>query len=745
MHDLRMVPPALVAWGAAACLVTASSYVSVIVAVAAIASAGVLVRWRPHRGLVWILTAVCLAAIAASCAWRLATIEHSPLTGLAREHRLATLDLEVRRDARTFTHHGRESVVVEVLVRRAVSRDVDIRTRDHATAFLDGDAEGLVVGRRFVATGRLAPSDSSDEAAVIDVVRRGPADRATWWWEASERVREGVRQSVSPVGDEPRALVPALVDGDDGRVSDKVEEDFRRSGLTHLMAVSGTNLTIVLAVVMAVGRAAGIRRRGLWVLGALSIIAFVLLARPDPSVVRAAAMGAVGVAALGFGTRGGVRALAWAVVGLVFLDPWLSRSAGFILSVTATAGILLLAPPFARRLERWMPRWCALAIAVPIAAQLVCTPAIAAISGQISLVAVVANLLAAPAVAPATVAGLLGGLVALVSVPLSQVAGIAAGACASWILTVGHRAATLDAASLEWRSPWQWLLVLVPLVTGAILAVSAKPVLFIGLSMGLLVAVWRPPETGWPPDGWIMVACDVGQGDATVLAAGDGSAVVVDAGPDPASVDRCLDRLHVHRVRLMVFTHAHADHIDGWAGVLDGRRVDQIAVGPTGGPGTASIPRHVATPAESFTVGDVTAQVLWPTASGPVRVTGAEGSTANNASVVVAAQVRGVRLMLAGDIEPDAQDALLREHPDLAADVLKMPHHGSARQSKEFFDAVGARIATISAGEGNDYGHPAAAALSLLREQGMRWWRTDTDGDIAIVERDGHLLVVTRG
>ena len=423
MHDLRMAPPALFAWGAAAWLVTAGSYVAVAVAVGAVVSAGALTRWRPRHGLMWLLTAVCLAAIAASCAWRLATIEHSPLTGLAAERRLATLDLEVRRDARAFTHHGHEAVVVEVLVRRAVSRDADIRTRDHATAFLDGDADDLVVGRRFTAIGRLAPSDASDEAAVIDVVRRGPADRATWWWEASEHVREGVRQAVSPVDDEPEALVPALVDGDDRRISDKVEEDFRRSGLTHLMAVSGTNLTIVLAVVMAVGRAAGVRRRGLWVLGALSIVGFVLLARPDPSVVRAAAMGAVGVAALGYGARGGVRALAWAIIGLLFLDPWLARSAGFILSVCATAGILLLAPPFARRLERWMPRWCALAIAVPIAAQLACTPAIAAISGQISLVAVVANLLAAPAVAPATVAGLLGGLVALVSVPLSHVAG----------------------------------------------------------------------------------------------------------------------------------------------------------------------------------------------------------------------------------------------------------------------------------------------------------------------------------
>jgi competence protein ComEC len=421
----------------------------------------------------------------------------------------------------------------------------------------------------------------------------------------------------------------------------------------------------------------------------------------------------------------------------------LSRSAGFILSVCATAGILLLAPVLARPLLRWMPRWCALALAVPLAAQLACTPAIAAISGQISLVAVVANIFAGPAVAPATIAGLLGGVVALISVPVSHLIGLVAGWCASWILEVGHRSASLDAASLTWHGPWQLLIVLVPLATWAIFHISSRPVVFVGLSLGLLIAIWRPPETGWPPPGWLMVACDVGQGDATVLDAGHGSAVVVDAGPDPTKVDRCLDRLDVHHVLLMVFTHGHADHIDGWPGVVRGRDVDQIVIGPSGGPGTADIPRHVAVPGDTFTLADIHAEVLWPPPSPQVKVTDVAGSGPNNLSVVLAVQMRGVRLMLSGDIEPEAQDKLLRAHPDLHADVIKMPHHGSARQSSDFFDAVGARFATISDGLGNDYGHPAAAALELLRQHHVQWWRTDTDGDIAIVQRDGQLSVVT--
>ena len=116
----------------------------------------------------------------------------------------------------------------------------------------------------------------------------------------------------------------------------------------------------------------------------------------------------------------------------------------------------------------------------------------------------------------------------------------------------------------------------------------------------------------------------------------------------------------------------------------------------------------------------------------------------NDASLVLRVTVSGVRLLLTGDVEPDAQETLLRRHPDLAADVLKVPHHGSGRQSDRFFDAVGARIGTISAGEDNDYGHPAAAALRLLRDHRVAWWRTDIDGDIAVVMRDGRLSVVTR-
>jgi competence protein ComEC len=149
-------------------------------------------------------------------------------------------------------------------------------------------------------------------------------------------------------------------------------------------------------------------------------------------------------------------------------------------------------------------------------------------------------------------------------------------------------------------------------------------------------------------------------------------------------------------------------------------------------------PVHVAVAGESFALGEASAEVLWPPPDEPVA------GDRNGVSVVLRATVHGVRILLTGDVGAEAQQRLMRTGADVTADVLKVPHHGSADQDPRFLGAVGESVATISAGEDNDYGHPTASLLSLLRERGVAWWRTDTDGDIAVVVRDGRLRVVSR-
>jgi competence protein ComEC len=444
-------------------------------------------------------------------------------------------------------------------------------------------------------------------------------------------------------------------------------------------------------------------------------------------------------------------------VALVLLDPALAVSAGFALSALATGGILLLAPAWRDALARWLPRWVAEAIAVPAAAQLACTPLVAAISGQVSLVAVAANLLVAPVVGPATVLGLAGGLLTLVWPPLGRLCGTLASWCVAWLVAVAEHGAALPTAAGGWGTgPAAVALLTVVTVVVAVLGpwLLRRPLTGVAatllLALGVLV---RPPTFGWPPEGWVLVACDVGQGDALVLNAGSGRAVVVDTGPDPAAVDRCLDRLDVDSVPLLVLTHFHADHVGGVEGVLARRPVGAVEtttlLDPPGGvrevddaATRAGLTPAPATFAAASSVGPLSMQVLWPP-PGPPSAGPGDGSTANEASVVLLVQVAGLRLLLTGDVEPEGQAELARLLPGLRVDVLKMPHHGSAHQDEAWLLSLQPSVVLVSVGADNDYGHPAESALRPLEESGALVVRTDQHGDLAVVAEDGAAAVAT--
>jgi competence protein ComEC len=603
----------------------------------------------------------------------------------------------------------------------------------------------------------LQPARTQDLAGVLST--RGPPDVIEPpgpLFRGAARVRRAIRSVVAdhPVG--PRALVPALVDGDDAGMPESLSDDFRTSGLTHLLAVSGTNLTLVVGSLLILARWVGVRARGLVLVGMVGVLGFVLLARTEPSVLRAATMGTVGLIGLGHhGRRRGTRALGAAVLLLLLFDPWLALSPGFALSGLATAGILWLAPGWRDRLVRWLPRWVAEAVAVPLAAQLACTPLVAAISGQVSLVAVLANLLAAPAVGPATVLGLAGGLAGLVSLTVGRLVAAPAAWCAGWIITTATRAADLPVAAVGWSAEplgiagLTLLCVLLALVLGALLARRIAAVAF-GMLLAAMVLV-PLPTPGWPPDGWVMVACDVGQGDGLVLNAGAEGAVVVDAGPDVRAIDKCLRRLGVQRVPLVVLTHFHADHVDGLRGVVRGRRVGAIEVTSLAEPASgvrlvqreaarAGVPIQQAAYGESRRLGPLRWQVLAPS-----REPSADSeSPPNDSSVVLLVETRGVRILMMGDEEESSQTTLLRQNGGLRADVLKVAHHGSASQAPGLVRATGARLAVISVGIDNDYGHPAPSLMALLHASRMQVARTDRDGDVAVVVRDG-LRISRRG
>lgn len=249
-----------------------------------------------------------------------------------------------------------------------------------------------------------------------------------------------------------------------------------------------------------------------------------------------------------------------------------------------------------------------------------------------------------------------------------------------------------------------------------------------------------------------MVACSIGQGDGLVLRVAPHAAVVVDAGPDPDLMDACLRRLRVSSVPIVLLTHFHADHVGGLAGVLHGRSVGQIEVSALAEPaGGARLVRRLADAAgiavrvpvlgETTTIGPLSWKVL-----GPAHPTYPDSdSPPNDGSLVLMVEVRGIRILMMGDEERPAQADLRKTWPDLRADVLKVAHHGSSKQDGGLIDGLGARLAVISVGLDNDYGHPAPATLDLLGRAGMTVRRTDLDGDVAVVvDASGGLVSVVR-
>ncbi|MCG8968332.1 ComEC/Rec2 family competence protein [Streptomyces sp. CL12-4] len=825
--DLRLVPPALAAWATAALVLDAAPEWSLGVVLGCVVTAGALLlgtRRRAARGWAPVSVAavlLCVAASAASAALHGADLRRGPVPALARQYATVTAEVEITADPRLTRARVRgdratpPAVVIEADVRRVAQADGrTVATRAPVLVIVDagtgteapgrapapGPAAGgprvsgggpgaepwlaLLPSTRLRVVARTAPARGSGDrvAAVLRVRGREAPDVVAGPsrpQRSAGRLRAGLREATDGLSADARALLPGLVVGDTSRITPDLDEAFKETDLTHTLAVSGANFTILLALLLGPpGLAQHSERRGLAprlgislrataLLGGVLALGFVVVCRPDPSVLRAAACGAVALLALATGRRRSlIPALATAVLLLVLYDPWLARSYGFLLSVLATGALLTLAPRWSAALRRRrVPPRLAEALAAAGAAQALCAPVVAVLSARVSLVAVPCNLLVEFAVAPATVLGFAALATAPLSMPVAKACAWCAGWPAEWIAGIARTGAALPGAGVDWPGSWTGA-ALLALATAGLLLVGRRLLghpWWCGVCALLLVLVVVRPGplprviTGWPPPGWRMVMCDVGQGDALVLAAGPGAGVVVDAGPDPALVDRCLRSLGITRVPLVVLTHFHADHVAGLPGVLRGRPVGAIettgleepadqAEFVRGQAAARRIPVRHAAAGERRRTGPLSWEVVWPPPTpGPGTVPGAPAAPApdppastegpNDASVTLLVRTAGLRLLLLGDLEPPAQQELARS-PVAAelegVDVLKVAHHGSAHQDPGLIRRVAPRLALISCGEDNTYGHPAPATVAALRARGAMVLRTDRDGALAV-------------
>lgn len=771
--DARLVALAVGVWGAAATVVGIGIRLApqaMLFTVALIVMATfVLIRRQRQQMLLSALGVIVGSAVAIL---RTVPLLQHPIHEAAHNKSLVHAQAVVADDPIVFSRSGaldwseNQSVVVNLRIEEFDSHEQVFRGAIPITAFSTPNTASqmadLVPGMRVSATMKLIPGSlgrpvAATASVVSLTVIRGPPR----YQEMAIRLRTGLHRALADAPRDAQSLVPGLALGDSSGLQPTLKSAMQATGLTHLIAVSGANVSLLLLVVM---RLCARRSRVTQLVVVVVVLAgFVVLVRPQPSVLRASVMGLVIVLANFRDSRAlPLPALATAIIALIIIDPWLAISYGFALSVAATFGLVVFSPRIVigldRILPRQIPRWAIDVLAVTLCAQFAVLPLMISLAAPISIVAIPANMIAVPLAGPAMICGLLASLIAPVSAALAQF--LVQGAV--WP-AVGIGAIAHLGASQTWLVvPWphgpigvSLALVFIAVVVNSVrqwrgLATQSRAQV-VSIALAVTFLLWHPPRTQlrpWPPSNWLMVSCDVGQGDGTVLRVSAHSAVVIDVGPDPESMNRCLKQLHISSIPILVLTHFHADHVGGIESVLRDRRIGQVWTTQLQEPELTSafaeralrqhhLAEHVVSFPEHVAIADLDIQCLWPS-----TIIRGQGSDPNNASLVLLVRTHGYSFVLAGDVEPPAQRIITEQFGALNVDVLKVAHHGSPNQEPRFAMALHPTDAIISVGANNDYGHPAQSTIAMFQALGTRVWRTDQQGSIAVIESAGRLVVL---
>ncbi|HEX7172682.1 MAG TPA: DNA internalization-related competence protein ComEC/Rec2 [Candidatus Limnocylindria bacterium] len=649
---------------------------------------------------------------------------------------------------------------------------IGISGRVELAADFDGFAYREYLARQGI--GAIARARSADQVSA----GAGPGA-------ALGALRGALLDGLNELVPEPEAALGAgILLGVRSSIAPEINDAFAAAGLTHVVAISGWNIAIVAALVLALVRPLERTRGGKWttaLVAAAAVGGYVLLTGASPSVVRAALM----AAAMLIGRLGGSRAHATSALGLAALvmllvAPPVLWDVGFQLSLLATAGLIWFGRGIEGRLGRW-PAWLREPVALTMAAQLTTLPVILVNFERLSLVAPLSNVLVVPLVPLAMLASaaVAVGSVVIGSIPLGlagdAIAWFVGGA--AWLvlramIVVGQVTAALPLAAVDVSLPPPLAIAWFPLLalsswalrsdgvaaeqpralpdealTGALAAMAGllRPLPALAGLVVLLAAL----SVASRPDGRLHVTTlDIGQGDAILVESPSGPTMLVDGGPDPELTLRRLGAnlpFWARRIDVLLLSHPHQDHVAGLVDVLDRFQV-RLLVHAGFAFENAAYERLLADAArdgiavrsvlagETFALDGATSfEVLYPSAE-DVGAPLPEGDI-NNGSVVLALRHGGFGALLTGDAEAPVEAALVARGLLPPVDLLKVGHHGSTSSTTPaLLAATRPSIAVISSGEGNEYGHPAPETLATLASQpGISVHRTDLDGDVEVV------------
>lgn len=577
-------------------------------------------------------------------------------------------------------------------------------------------------------------STSSDRMKILE----GKANSLYWF---SGRVRANLKRSVnSTLGPSSAGLLIGVILGDTGGVDDATQQDFRATGLTHALAVSGLNIMFLIGALWPFLRLARASPMVQIVSLSVSVWMYALLAQGSPSVMRASVMAQFLLVAWWSGRRrDATAAISAAALLLLFMHPFLIFDIGFQLSFAATYALVWFSPIIAEKFSG-LPRFLSSAVSACLAAQLGVLPLLAYYFGQLSVLALPANLVVIPASDPALIFGIVGGLLDYISPSLASIAIRLAGFFIDVMKVSAAFFASLPASSIAVQSPGLLEIVVIYafLFVGVFLFARWKgrfnlSHLAVLLLLPTIAAVSWQGASAKPPKAVEVCFLNVGQGDAVLIRDAEGTTALIDAGPDERVIAASLAAKGVNKVDLLFVSHQHADHVGGLPAVFRsskvGRLVMPAVVTKPGLKRLADTARSRGTKIENaksgreYRVGMLIFKVVG---------VGEPGEGENNASTIVRFNHGDLSVMLPGDAEVEEESSIAK-NAGLRSSILKVPHHGGASSADpNFLRAVAPRVAVISVGQGNSYGMPTRTALSRLKALGARIFRTDQDGDVTI-------------
>ena len=732
VRDLRMLLPGLTGWGV--CALATWLRPSGWWVLVALGCAGVVLavahktrRARLIEAVPVILIATAMLGAVSAGSW---ARDQAPLMEAEGNKVEVTLELE------QTLHPGDQSARAKL-----VSLNGEALRLGAVPIRVVGDlaVSRIPLGSQTTLTGQLQRGENADQQAWVVFVQEPPEQWTPpgWLLLSTDQLRAEFLERSLLRNNDAGQLLPGLAIGDTSAVQDSLVEAMRDTSLSHLVAVSGANCAIIVALVVAVVALFG---GGLWVrmvAGIVALIGFVILVTPEPSITRAAIMASIVLVFLASSRPvRGIPVLGTTVLILLALDPWLSTDFAFALSVLATGGILLLSGPLVRVMSPYLHPGVALVVALPLAAQIACQPLLIIVNPIIPVWAVVANALAAPAAPVATILGMVGCLAGPVWPGLANLMVWLAWLPSGYIAAIARVMADTPISVLPWPGGLWGVAAVAAIGWGCVaylLLKSSRHVWFrraLGLSamgavcavvLGFFVPQWATKAS--VPTEWTVAQCDVGQGDAVVLRSLN-QVVVIDVGEFPDLISTCLATVGVTHIDLLVITHFDKDHVGGWTGAIDlaqevwvgGIDNDQDQAIVSGMNQRGVVVRQVSSGDEA-TFGGYHLGVVWP-ASASLAAKGNDSSVVIQATPTPACPscLSGVYL---GDLGEQAQRILVGREHFTPHDIVKVSHHGSKNQYAGLYEALAAPVALIGVGAENTYGHPTASIVQTVEQFGV--------------------------